>query len=531
MVASSIQLGTSVLPGTAQSFCNVGINMYNFAPAPAAFTYQVYGTNGNTLQTFCNYPTSAAALVGDCDTQFSYPPSRRFCSCRSLSACNEVIEIPIPEPTFAPTIVPSRAPTYTVPYRDCTSNCCFFNNGASANVASNTLISAVSLSNYFTLSFDYINPTINAYPTMGNILDLQDPTTGHSLLYVSLPWSINTVLGYDGVLLDRGGPTINSDALTRYTTVYVSVQPGTISISTSSNPSWVSTINIANVNTTDKQYYLFLSNPNVGLNRVSSGGTIKNVCVKNNVKTPPKLRFPVTDCRESCSMLTTGSCLDVSFNQTNAIVELSTNFKMQFDYFNPTIHGTDIYSNILDLVDVSTGASLLSMSTPPWTTAMAVGYNGNLIDSWGPMLVWDYQVTYTTLNIEVTDGYVTVTSSSNPYWHDAIAIPANVNTTSRLYYLMLSNGDTSPNRESSLGCIKNIFITGTCIRDICSSFAYSVSIEFSLIVLLPVMCASQVPTAAPDLLWPLREPPPPSPPAPPEAPRARPPPQPCPTVA
>ena len=38
MVASSIALGASSPPGSASSFCSVGINLYVFAPAPAAYS-------------------------------------------------------------------------------------------------------------------------------------------------------------------------------------------------------------------------------------------------------------------------------------------------------------------------------------------------------------------------------------------------------------------------------------------------------------------------------------------------------------
>jgi hypothetical protein len=81
MVVSSLQLSTGTDTGTAPVFCSQGINVYNFAPSPAAFTYVVCNENGKHEQTYCNYPTSLANLDGDCDAQYIYPPAQRFCPC------------------------------------------------------------------------------------------------------------------------------------------------------------------------------------------------------------------------------------------------------------------------------------------------------------------------------------------------------------------------------------------------------------------------------------------------------------------
>jgi hypothetical protein len=88
MVSSSIVLGQSG-DISADTFCNLGINTYVFAPAPASFTYQVYYSGGSYAQTYCNYPTSAGELSTTCDTAYSYPPARRFCSC-SIADCSSL---------------------------------------------------------------------------------------------------------------------------------------------------------------------------------------------------------------------------------------------------------------------------------------------------------------------------------------------------------------------------------------------------------------------------------------------------------
>jgi hypothetical protein len=108
MVSSSIILGQSGSI-TADTFCNLGINTYVFAPAPASFTYQVYYPGGSYAQTYCNYPTSVGGLSTTCNTAYSYPPARRFCSC-SMADCsglsgnrrlldeeaNEVLQVELP---------------------------------------------------------------------------------------------------------------------------------------------------------------------------------------------------------------------------------------------------------------------------------------------------------------------------------------------------------------------------------------------------------------------------------------------------
>eukprot|EP00598_Pedospumella_elongata_P002837 CAMPEP_0184977078 /NCGR_PEP_ID=MMETSP1098-20130426/7839_1 /TAXON_ID=89044 /ORGANISM="Spumella elongata, Strain CCAP 955/1" /LENGTH=2266 /DNA_ID=CAMNT_0027500023 /DNA_START=378 /DNA_END=7178 /DNA_ORIENTATION=+ len=112
VVASATRIGSGPT-GPATTFCNVGINLYNFAPVPAAFTFQTYNEGGELMQqTYCNYPTSVAALVGDCDSVFAYPPSQRFCSCEG-DYCGPSVA-PSVAPTNAPVFAPTAVPTYTV---------------------------------------------------------------------------------------------------------------------------------------------------------------------------------------------------------------------------------------------------------------------------------------------------------------------------------------------------------------------------------------------------------------------------------
>ena len=173
-----------------------------------------------------------------------------------------------------------------MPTTDCTSSCSFLTS-STFNIQANQTYAIVALPTYFTLQFDYYNPTIHPYPAISNILDLQDTTTGQSLLYVSMPWAASTVLGYNGIPIEQWGPTLDGNCQSIYTTVTVIVKPGSVTITSSGNPGWVDTIYVANnVITASKLYYLYLSNPNVDFNHPaqiethpSAGGTIKNIYI------------------------------------------------------------------------------------------------------------------------------------------------------------------------------------------------------------------------------------------------------------
>ena len=177
-----------------------------------------------------------------------------------------------------------------MPTTDCTVYCSFLTGGATLAVRANQTHAVVALSTYFTLQFDYVNPTIGAYPCISNILDLVDASTGQSLLYVSLPWTTSTVVGYNGDQIEAWGPTLVSDHAVSYTRITVIVQAGKVSITSSSNPGWVDTKYVSmNGNTAGRLFYLYLSNPNVDFNfpaqsetRPSAGGTIKNIVIAGN---------------------------------------------------------------------------------------------------------------------------------------------------------------------------------------------------------------------------------------------------------
>jgi hypothetical protein len=375
-----------------------------------------------------------------------------------------------PSPSRAPT--PATALVTSAPsvssgpggYQDCSVSCSFLTSG-SASISTNTVYAVVTVSTYFKLVFDYMPSSLGSYPYISNILDLRDTVTGASLLYVSLPWSTNSVLGYGGDMLEQWGPNLQSSCQSTFTTFTVVVKAGIVTITSSNDPNWLDTFCITNVDTTGRSYRLYLSNPNDGTNTRSAGGFIKNIYLTGS-RPVQTVSMPTTDCTSSCSFLTNGNTLNVRANQTYAVVSLNTYFRISFEYRSPVIGAYPTISNILDLRDCSSAQSLLSVGLP-WTSNTAIGYNGEQIEMWGPTLVSSYQSSTTTITIEVAQGKVTIVASSDNNWYDVKHVSANVVTTSRLYYLYLSsayvdfnNPNLNENRPSAQGVIRNIQITG-----------------------------------------------------------------------
>ena len=181
----------------------------------------------------------------------------------------------------------------------------------------------------------------------------------------------------------------------------------------------------------------------------------------------PSNPISATDCTVSCSFYM-NSIYSISADNLVAIVAVSTYFKIQFEYTNPTIRCYPYMSNILDLVDSSTGESLLSVSLP-WTTATSLSYGGAMLEQWGPTLVHNYKTAYTTITVVVQAGVVSITSSSNPAWVRTISIAQNIDTTNRLYKLYLSNNQVSSSSASAEGSVRNLVISGMLITFICKS--------------------------------------------------------------
>lgn len=161
---------------------------------------------------------------------------------------------------------------------DCSTSCSFLSDVPVA-VSESSVLATVILPASFRIQFDYVNPPNRAYPNISNILDLQDSTTGESLLAVSVFWGMGTWLTYNGTQVTYGPGFVN-DYGTQYTTITVEVTVGRITIVSSANPAWVAEGVIANLEaTTAVPFSLYLSNPSVDSEHLSAGGSVKNLVI------------------------------------------------------------------------------------------------------------------------------------------------------------------------------------------------------------------------------------------------------------
>ena len=65
-----------------------------------------------------------------------------------------------------------------MPLTDCTTYCSFLTGGTSTMLSYNTVFAKISLRTYFEMQIDVVNPSIHLFPTISNIFDLRDTSTG-----------------------------------------------------------------------------------------------------------------------------------------------------------------------------------------------------------------------------------------------------------------------------------------------------------------------------------------------------------------
>lgn len=172
---------------------------------------------------------------------------------------------------------------------------------------------------------------------------------------------------------------------------------------------------------------------------------------KPTVKPTATPTMAITDCTVSCSFLTGGSALGISYGQLFAKVLMPPNFKIQFDVYVGGLATYPQVRNILELSDAD-GTSLYRVGLPD-SNNLRVAYNNIVVNNFGPALPSSYTSVYST----VTTGYAYGTVQTVTYYTDSPTVASYVDTTGIVYNLYLSNVDGMP---SSSGMIKNIYITG-----------------------------------------------------------------------
>jgi len=174
--------------------------------------------------------------------------------------------------------------------------------------------------------------------------------------------------------------------------------------------------------------------------RLQDKEQIANIMTINHIS----LAAVSSDCTSSCSFPTPSS---VTASNAVQSLSLTTSFTFSFD-FQPS--GTlAVISNIIEIVSVSLGSSLLAVSLEPQSVQVAVFYLGQKVLSYGPGAS---ATGYTTFTISVSDTSISVSNGAYSV----------VSTTKIVAVESLSNTlYASGSGPSAGGTVKNIAIAGT----------------------------------------------------------------------
>lgn len=167
----------------------------------------------------------------------------------------------------------------------------------------------------------------------------------------------------------------------------------------------------------------------------------------------------VLDCSaiSPCSIVSNAQ-FKIAQNRTHdaAVLVLPTFFQLQVMFRNVTLATTPSERrNIFDIVDASSGQSLLSVYTKI-TPDLEVRYSGAMMLNTGYNLVAPLATEWTTLSITVTNKRLIMTTSATGMPIE-VTVPSNVVTSGRQYRLYLSN----PSAPSAGGTMYSISSTGT----------------------------------------------------------------------
>lgn len=167
---------------------------------------------------------------------------------------------------------------------------------------------------------------------------------------------------------------------------------------------------------------------------------------------------PISICTAGCTIMGSGS-FAIAAGNTYGQYYLPRYFKISIQISGMTLStANNVRRNVLDLVNVATGASLLAIDMIE-TPAIKVWYNGIATSANSANVVGSYSNTYTTLTVTVLDNRVVVgTSNDLPGVFQSFPINNNVDTADNIYGLYMSNTGTT----SAGGTIQNIVVSGIC---------------------------------------------------------------------
>lgn len=150
------------------------------------------------------------------------------------------------------------------------------------------------------------------------------------------------------------------------------------------------------------------------------------------------------DCRSTCTVYSATTVPVVQGFSAPGSYILPPFFKLTLQVRNVLLtSGLNVRTNILDITDAGTGASLLSIYATN-TLALQVRYNGQILSDSAPQLTSPLS-TYTTIHITASYSTLAVVIGGSS---SVFNFGSRIDTTDRLYKIWLSNPtDTSAECE------------------------------------------------------------------------------------
>lgn len=163
---------------------------------------------------------------------------------------------------------------------------------------------------------------------------------------------------------------------------------------------------------------------------------------------------PITTCTAGCTVMNSGT-FGVAPGNFYGQYYLPRYFKISFQIYGMSVAANNVVrKNMLDLVNVATGASLLAVDITD-AAAIRIFYNGVATATYSVSVVPNFGSTYTTLSVSILNSQLVAGSSDNTGYNPSYTI-SNIDPTGNIYKLYLSNNVDG----SSGGTVQNIFITG-----------------------------------------------------------------------
>lgn len=181
-----------------------------------------------------------------------------------------VASVPIAPPSISPTISP------TIWLTDCVESCEILDDVDSAISAGN-IVGRVTMSKYFTISFEFKISALPSGSEVRNIMDIRDTITDDSLVRIGVTRSGNLQSAYNNTVYNAFGPKVLPNIPGPFTECELSFDGTNFMTWTDEDDSWYDRyhINTTEVATAGKEYFIFASN--IDPFNPTAGGVIKEI--------------------------------------------------------------------------------------------------------------------------------------------------------------------------------------------------------------------------------------------------------------